>query len=827
MPKPFFRCPRHFYFIAAVMFLVLAGCGNQISTTPPANDIAEQTSGKSLPWMDNTLTPAQRAGLLVEAMSLAQKQQQLVGNAPEIVPELPHCYGARHVRGIAALQIPTLRITNGPVGIGQNDCVDASLAEQPDNRMAAYTDPSSAKATALPSAIAVAASFDPNMGSAFGEVIANEANALALHVFEAPGMNLARIPVLGRNFEYKGEDPYLSGVIAVAEIRAVQKQGVIAMAKHFVANEQETNRMNLAQTVDEQVLRELYLLPFEMSVKDGEVASLMCSYNDVNGKQSCENAYLLTDVLRENWGFEGYVQSDFFAVKSTAESMRAGLDHLMPVPTQWSPQQINAALEAGELQEADLDQALIRRYRQMFRMGIFDRPLKQTPIDFTAGGESARKIGVESGVLLQNNGALPFAADVKKVVVIGKQSQVYAQQAVAGGVMVGKPMGAGGGSSDVVPNYTISPVEGIRNVLTDLGNNDAQVSLVLVADDNSNIDKAVSAAREADAVIIMAGTIAEEGADRITVADPTAVGPAVTIGDGLDWYTPAPNTLTSITGGVFGRENNPEKNSQSVAMIEKLMAADPAMAAKTALVLKDNAGLAVPDSQWILGDKGPAILEVWFPGQEDGHIVADLLFGVHNPSGKLPVTFPLEGKGFLDFIADDPGYFPGVMVDGKATVEYKEGLNIGYRWYDANISGDCTVATTGHNACVAFPFGYGLSYTSFSVGEADLVERDGRYEITTTVSNTGDRAGAEVVQVYLGVPADGQPPKRLVGLQKVALAAGQSSQVTITIDPEATHHPLSVFDKKAKQFVIPSGEFTFYVGHSSALADLQTLTFKR
>jgi len=365
-------------------------------------------------------------------MTLEQKQQQLVGNTPEIVPELPNCFGARHVRGIAELAIPTLRITNGPVGIGQNDCVDASLANDPTNRYAAYTDPSSAQATALPSAMGVAASFDPRVGVEFGKVIANEARALALQVFEAPGMNLARIPVLGRNFEYKGEDPYLAGVIAVAEIRAVQDAGIIAMAKHFAANEQETNRMNVAQTVDEQVLRELYLLPFEMSVKDGEVASLMCSYNDVNGTQSCESDHLLTDILRNEWGFSGYVQSDFFAVKSTATSMRAGLDHLMPIPAQWSPEKLNAALSAGELDEQHLNTALQRRYTQMFRMGIFERPLQQTPIDFAAGGKSARYIGNQSAVLLQNNGALPFSSGVGTVVVIGKKTQVYAQQAVAG-----------------------------------------------------------------------------------------------------------------------------------------------------------------------------------------------------------------------------------------------------------------------------------------------------------------------------------------------------------------------------------------------------------
>ena len=283
----------------------------------------------------------------------------------------------------------------------------------------------------------MAASFDPAVAVAFGDVIGTEANNLALHVFEAPGVNMARLPVLGRNFEYFGEDPFLTGTMAVAEIKAVQAKGIIAMAKHFAANEQETNRMTIQETIDRRVLHELYLLPFEMSVKDGDVAAVMCSYNSVNGFQACENKELLTDVLRGQWGFDGYVQSDFFAVKSTAASMHAGLDHLMPFPMPfWSPALINAALAAGQLQVSDLDRALLRRYTQMFRLGIFERqPLVQTPIDFAAGGVKARAIGVQGGVLLQNdNQVLPFdARTLRNVVVIGKATQVYAQQAVAGG----------------------------------------------------------------------------------------------------------------------------------------------------------------------------------------------------------------------------------------------------------------------------------------------------------------------------------------------------------------------------------------------------------
>jgi beta-glucosidase len=767
------------------------------------------TEAQSLPWMNTALAPEQRAALLVSAMTLAQKEQQLVGNAPEIVPELPQCLGARHVRGIAALAIPTLRITNGPVGIGQNDCVDPSVMG-----FGAFTDPSSAKATALPSAIALAASFDPTVASEFGNVIGTEANNLALHVFEAPGVNMARIPILGRNFEYFGEDPYLTGTMAVAEIKAVQAKGVIAMAKHFAANEQETNRQTIQETVDRRVLHEIYLLPFEMTVKDGNTASVMCSYNFVNGFQACENKELLTDVLRGQWGFKGYVQSDFFAVRSTAASMLAGLDHLMPFPMMivppftpvWSPAEFNAALAAGQLQVSDLDRALLRRYTQMFRLGIFERqPLVQTPIDFAAGGVKARVIGDQSGVLLQNdNHVLPFdASTVRNVVVIGKATQIYAQQAVAGGSLVGQPMGAGGGSSDVVPNYTVSPVDGLKSVLSALGNTAATVTLITVKDDNSDLNAAKAAAAAGDAVIIMAGTIAEEGADRASFADSTGLT-LTALGDGLDWYAARPNAISTAT-------TNPPANSNTVAMIAGILSASSTtakpMTAKTALVLKDNAGVAMDPV--LLGPGGPAILEVWFPGQEDGHIVADLLFGVVNPSGKLPVTFPKAGQGFMDWVRTDPSVFPGVRnLVGQPEVEYKEGLNIGYRWYDAK------------GVTPAFPFGFGLSYTTFKLSTLTVTPKisDGTQPISIQffLENTGLRAGAEVPQLYLGLPPQiGEPPKRLVAFSKVQLNPGERTSVQLTIDPAASNHPLSYWDTNTNNWTIAPGFYPIYVGSSS------------
>ncbi|MDR3413856.1 MAG: glycoside hydrolase family 3 N-terminal domain-containing protein [Formivibrio sp.] len=834
--------------LSAVMAsAMMAGCGG--------GDSSSQTTASVNPWMDKTLTPEKRALLLVSSMTLEQKEQQLTGANPEILPDLPQCYGARHVTGIAALNIPTFRITNGPVGLGQNDCVDPSLAGGT-NPYAAYTDPSSAKATALPSAIAAAASFDPTVAGSYGTLIGTEMGNLALHEFEAPGVNMARLPIIGRNFEYFGEDPFLTGTMAVNEIKSIQAKGMIGMAKHYINNEQETNRQTIQESIDRQVEREIYMIPFEMAVKDGGVASIMCAYNYVNGVSSCQNKETLTDVLRTDWGFSGYVQSDFFATKSTAATMTGGMDFMMPTAQQWTPALLNTALVSGAIKQSDIDTALTRRYTQMFKYGIFDRALKQTAIDFTAGGTTARDIGVKSAVLLQNdNKVLPFASSVSTVVVIGKSSQVYAQQAVAGGVMVGKAMGGGGGSSDVVPNYTVTPVAGIQAELKALGNTMATVKLILIDDANSTatIDgtaatyaQALSAAAGADAVVVMAGTIAEEGADRATFSATTGTaldaGVTAATGSTLDWYVAKPNTIaTTISTG------NLAKNSNTVQMIKDIIAATSTtaktMLQKSALVLKDNAGVAMDSA--LVGSTGPAILETWFPGQEDGNIVAQLLFGKSldgttnvSPSGRLPVTFPIAGKGFLDSITANQ--FPGVVgADGNQTVTYSEGLQMGYRWYDARQKdATCATNTDGSNACVAYPFGYGLSYATTAIAPTNGVNNSVTanavktlYTVAATVTNSSSVAGSEVVQVYVSVPAPTttgdvtgvalvQPPKRLVGFQKVSVAANGTAAVTINIDQTASNHPLSYWDQASKKWVIPSGTYTVYVGKSSSPKDL-------
>ncbi|MDR7237656.1 beta-glucosidase family protein [Neobacillus drentensis] len=703
-----------------------------------STDAVPTGSSSLLPWMDTSLAPEARSELLLDAMTLDQKIQQLAG-ARSAIPELPQCgTSGRHIPGIPELEIPTFRITNGPVGLGGGDCSPQD------------------KATALPVALGLAASFDPSLAYDFGNLMGGEARTLGLHELEAPGMNLARLGENGRNFEYMGEDPYLAGTLASKEIQGIQDNDIIAMSKHYVLNDQEQNRMGVNVNIDENVLHELYLLPFEMSVKDGNVGSIMCSYNRVGGTYACENEYLLNTVLRDQWGFKGYVQSDFGATHSTAPALNAGLDLEMQSNKFFNNESIKAALDNNSLTMETIDQALDRRYVQMFKFGIFDRPIVQGTIDAETNGSKAREIAEQTAVLLKNKDSLlPLDASVDSIALIGQAT--YADAAAAGG----------GGSSRVSPLYTVSPLQGLQNTLTKLGS-DATITQVTVAKDNSNLDEAVATAKAADVVILMAGVVTSEGRDR----------PSLSLPDNQD------------------------------AIISAIAAANK----KTALVLKDGDPILMP---WV--NDVPAILEAWNPGQEDGNVVANLLFGLANPSGKLPVTYPVAKA---DTPTSTPDRYPGVnqgVLDsaGKEIpqVYYSEGLEMGYRWYDAK------------GIKPLFAFGHGLSYTNFEISKLVVTPKttDGTKPIKVSffVKNDGDVAGAEVPQVYLGLPENAnQPPKRLVGFEKVWLKPGEKKHVTITIDPSASNHPLSIWDADADAWKTLDGTYKVKVGNSSDNATL-------
>ena len=699
------------------------------------------------PWMDKSLSPRERAEKLVAAMTLEQKIAQLHGametiniyalpsademnamSAEEQDQLMAQIQVQRHVKGIEELGIPRFRITNGPVGVGMGD-----------------GHPSPA-ATALPMSIALAAGFDPELAREYGDIIGSETATIGQHVLEGPGVCLHRTPIAGRNFEYFSEDPYLSGVMGVEVTKAIQEHGIIAMGKHYVVNDQEYERFRTSVEVDEHVLRELYLLPFEMLVKDGDIAAIMSAYNRVRGVYATENRYILNDILRDEWGFQGYVQSDFWSCRSAAGSLNAGMDHEMPDAKWLNETNVKNALEDTSLEIQTVDRALIRRYTQMFRFGQFERPYNPGEIDAKGHGAISRKIGSQTAVLLKNEGEmLPLNPKAYGTIVIIGQSE-----------FVDDACNGGGGSSKVTPLYTVPPVEGMQNVLQGLGS-DTKVSKVTVAKDLSNLEEAKSAATEADVVILMPGLVATEGAD-----------------------LPSPNML----------------NDQN-RMVDELLEINP----QTVVVMKDSSPVMMP---WI--SKAKAVLEAWNQGTEDGHVVADLLFGLVNPSGKVPTTYAASEGDLL--YADKPERYPGTDEgNGFPVIRYSEGLNMGYRWFQSQ------------EIKPLFPFGYGLSYTSFELSGFSVTpsQTDGKSPITVnvTVTNTGKVAGAEVVQVYLGIPIKGQPPKRLVGFQKVYLEPNESREVTITIDPIATNHPMSVWDYYDHDFVVKPGEYTVYLGTSS------------
>jgi beta-glucosidase len=648
--------------------------------------------------MNQSLAPEQRAALLVRQMTLDEKISQIhmldVRNHP------------REVAGVARLGIPPFKITNGPLGAGPGD----SPQPQP--------------ATALPAALALAASWDPVLAQEFGKIAGQEVADRGENIIEGPGVNIARVPQNGRNFEYFGEDPFLSGVMAVAEVRAIQQQGVMAEVKHFAANNQETDRKTINEIIDERTMREIYLPAFEAAIKQGGAGAVMAAYPSVNGRFCSENTHLLKDILRGDWGFKGFVQSDYTGTTNGVLAARAGLDLAMK-PDHYSGE-IKVAIADGQVPESTVDQMVEHRFTQMFRFGMFDHVRTTEPILAQKDGALARSIAEQGAVLLKNRGSLlPLDAKaLHSIAIIGPD---------AGAAMTG-----GGGSSHVEPLYTVTPVDGIKRHVG------ARVAVTY--NDGHDAATAALVAKAADVVLVMVGNKDREGRDR----------PNLSLPDHQD------------------------------TLVSAVAAANP----RTIVILKTGGAVLMP---WLA--QVPSVLEVWYPGEEDGNVVADLVFGDANPSGKLPLTFPKNETGVP---ASTPEQYPG--VNGNAC--YSEKLLVGYRWYDAN------------DAEPLFPFGHGLSYTTFRVNHLSVspFPEIAGVQVSCDVKNTGQRTGAEVVQVYVAAPPEaGEPPKQLKGFAKVNLQPGETRRVTIALDRRA----FSIWDVNARKWMLAPGQHQILVGTSS------------
>jgi beta-glucosidase len=630
---------------------------------------------------------------------------------------------------VERLEIPPLTMSDGPHGVRR----------VPDEGLPTAT---SLPATCFPTASALAATWDTALVHQLGQALAEECIALGVDVLLGPGNNMKRTPLCGRNFEYYAEDPCLGGEMAAAFIRGVQSKGVGTSLKHFAANSQEHRRFTVNAQVDERTLREIYLAGFERAVVKGQPWTVMCAYNRLNGTYCSQHRWLLTNLLRDEWGFEGFVVSDWGAVHDRVAALEAGLELEMPGPQADRVQAVVDAVRGGTLDEGLLDRAVERLLSIIFRAA--ETPKGGETIDVAAHHALARRIAGDAIVLLKNDGDLLPLRDISKLAVIGAAARA--------------PYFQGGGSSHVNPTRVDVPLEELEKAAPDVTLLVAEGD-VMAADgvDQALIDEATVLARQADVALLYIAL------------------PAAKESEGYDRQDMA---LTE----------------HQVALIQQVAALQP----RTVVVL--NNGSAVTMDGWI--DRVPAVLEAWMMGQAGGGAIADVLFGRVNPCGRLAETFPYR-------LEDTPAHinYPGE----RDTLRYGEGPFIGYRYYDTR------------EQDVLFPFGYGLSYTTFeyanlTVSGEDFRDVDG-LEVSLEVINTGDVPGKEVVQLYVAdceatLP---RPPKELKGFVKVALEPGETRTVTFRLEPR----DFAYYDPAHAAWVRESGEFEIFVAHSAADARLR------
>lgn len=615
--------------------------------------------------------------------------------------------------------VPATILTDGPHGVRMQAASADHLGIS-----------ESIPATCFPPAVGLASSWSRDMLFRVGEALGVESAALRVGVLLGPGMNIKRSPLCGRNFEYFSEDPHASGELAAALVKGIQSKGIGTSVKHYAANNQETDRMRVSSDVDERTLREIYLRGFSKVVKDAQPWTVMCSYNRVNGVTASENHFLLTEVLRDEWGFEGFVVSDWGAVLDRVAALKAGLDLQMPFDGGGEEAHVKAALEAGEIDEATIDQAY-QRIARILKKANETLAVAPTAWDVEAHHALAREAAGQCIVLLKNDGVLPVAAD-HTVAIIGEFART--------------PRYQGAGSSRVNP----TKLDNALDAVTELMGEDVPFAPGFTTDGSPTpdalLDEAVAVAKDAQVVLAFLGlgeAVESEGYDREHMDLP----------------------------------------AEQLTLLDRILEVNP----NVVVVLSNGSSVRLP-----FADRVPAIVEGWLLGQAGGSALVDVLFGKVNPSGKITETIPLR-------IQDVPSYpyFPGDSMH----VSYGEGLFVGYRGYDLR------------EQDVAFPFGHGLSYTTFDYSDVTAAVGDGGVTVELTVTNSGDREGREVVQVYVGVPKSkvARPVRELKGFADVTLKPGASEQVSIEIPWDE----LAYWSIDGHDWRVEDGDYLVEVGASS------------
>ncbi len=623
-----------------------------------------------------------------------------------------------HTQEIKRLNIPKMMLSDGPHGLRKQDLEGDHLGIN-----------KSIQAVCFPTGATIAASFDRDLIHTVGEALGQECQAEHVGVILGPAVNIKRSPLCGRNFEYLSEDPYLSSEMAASQIEGIQSKNVGASIKHFLANNQEHRRMTSSSEIDERTLREIYLASFEKPVKEAKPWTVMCSYNKINGTYASENYHYLTKILRDEWGFDGVVVSDWGAVNDRVMGIKAGMDLEMPSSHGYNDSRIVQAVQEGILEEAVLDQCVENILKMVERFNksrdveaVFDRDSHH---------DLARKAASESMVLLKNENILPLSRKAK----IGFIGQFATN-----------PRFQGGGSSHINTHKTTSALDSVDiEVSYAKGYHIHEDSI-----DQQLVDEAIKVAKEVEVAVIFAGLPDEfesEGYDRQHM-------------------------------------NLPESHNY---LIQSVLKEQP----NTVVVLHNGSPVEMP---WINEVKG--VLEVYLSGQSVGEATVDILFGDVNPSGKLPETFPIS-------LADNPSYL--YYFGEKDVVEYREGIFVGYRYYDKK------------EMPVLFPFGHGLSYTSFTYSNMTLshtkINEDDTLTVTVDVENSGDCYGKEVVQLYVSdtVSSVIRPIKELKGFEKIGLHPKEKKQVVLNLDKRS----FAYYNSQLKDWHVESGDFELLIGKSS------------